>query len=649
MASDNFTPEPPHFSGAADLTLLEEHPSDASACSPQFGRFPLEEEVTHVLGQKPSSPWKRTGTTRVLYLDMAETIVRTFAPLQDSSGAITDPVTGEEWGQATPRFACPGAYLLSQGRIPELRSTVERAMTSACERLAAGEAPSPDFWMRELATAYRSFQMSDTSPALLESWAMALRRVDPEKHYLQVRPDGSNLHELHNWTVYAAAGEVIREVVGLVGPDSPSVSGFAFFDKYMPAQLTHFTEYGMYRDPKDPFTYDLTTRLQISAALRAGYTGPLLGTLQELLRRGALTQLFYLSPLGMVPYGGRSSQFHFQEAIVCALCEAEAKYYAANNSALAGAFKRQAHLTAKAMRPWILETNPFRYARNRFPIEENWGGDQYAHYSCYGLTAASFLTQAANYADDSIVERPCPAEIGGFVLHLDEAFHKVFATGAGYHVEIDTRADFHHDATGLGRVHRTGVPFLLGMHAPFTSTPKYHLPKDYWPHANASFSSYWKVPGALYRLAEMSESLTHHVQIDSCHPSAIDFTVHYQWQDFQLAEAYSMSERGLRLTTSVSGGDSTLETLGLQIPVLITDGGSTTEILDSGEDEGGLVRWRWAGEESILRFDPASVSVHWQESSFANRNGIYRLLLLETTADTLSVELSLGSDHTKLL
>ncbi|MHB9025801.1 MAG: hypothetical protein ACYC7E_16810 [Armatimonadota bacterium] len=55
--------------------------------------------------------------------------------------------------------------------------------------------------------------------------------------------------------------------------------GDAFFDKYLPAQLGHFTEYGMYRDPNDPITYDITTRLQIAAALALGYAGPLRGDL----------------------------------------------------------------------------------------------------------------------------------------------------------------------------------------------------------------------------------------------------------------------------------------------------------------------------------------------------------------------------------
>ncbi len=620
--------------------------SVAPVCPPSFGCFPLEEEVTRVLAQEPLSPWSPSGTTRELYLDMAEAIVRTFAPYQNSSGGITDPVTGEEWGQATPRFACPGAYLLRQGRIPEWRSAVEKAMTSACERLAAGKADAPDFWMRELATAYGAFREADTSPALLEQWAEALRRVAPESHYLQVRPDGCNLHELNNWTVYAAGGEVIRELNGLVGADSPAFSGIEFFEKYMPAQLTHFTDYGMYRDPNDPFTYDLTTRLQITAALRSGYRGPLLGTFKELLRRGALTQLFYLSPLGLVPYGGRSSQFHFQEAIVCAICEAEAQSYATRDPALAGAFKRQAHLSALAIRPWILDMQPFRYARNRFAIEDNWGGDKYAHYSCYGLTAASFLTLAASYADDSVAESPCPAELGGFVLHLDEAFHKVFATGAGYHVEIDTRADLHYDATGLGRVHHTGQSYLLGWHTPFTATPSYRLPKHHRPLANASFSSYWKTAGTLHRLADLSESLDHRLHVEMCTSSGIDFTIYYHWNEHRLAEAYSIHENGVRFTTTVCEEIGDSETLGVQIPVLHTDGGASTQILNAGEN--GIVRWRWDGEECILRFDPASVTVHWQESSLANRNGIYRLLLLETKDATLSVELTLGINGEKV-
>ena len=98
----------------------------------------------------------------------------------------------------------------------------------------------------------------------------------------------------------------------------------------------------MYREPGDPITYDMTTRLQLAAALWYGYDGKLKPHLDELLRRGGITTLFFVSPDGYAPFGGRSGQFNFQEGIISALCEIEAERYKQRYPLLAGAFKRQA-------------------------------------------------------------------------------------------------------------------------------------------------------------------------------------------------------------------------------------------------------------------------------------------------------------------
>ena len=42
-------------------------------------------------------------------------------------------------------------------------------------------------------------------------------------------------------------------------------------------QVHRFTDHGMYRDPNDPFTYDITTRLQFTISLAMGYDGMLVG------------------------------------------------------------------------------------------------------------------------------------------------------------------------------------------------------------------------------------------------------------------------------------------------------------------------------------------------------------------------------------
>jgi hypothetical protein len=92
-----------------------------------------------------------------------------------------------------------------------------------------------------------------------------------EKTYKVVDPSGEKLGQLHNWAVYSSGGEYTREAFGLTLPSSTFLLGKSFFERYMKPQLVHFTKEGMYRDPNDPITYDITTRLQIANPLAYGY------------------------------------------------------------------------------------------------------------------------------------------------------------------------------------------------------------------------------------------------------------------------------------------------------------------------------------------------------------------------------------------
>ena len=423
-------------------------------------------------GPRPEG-WRPTGIDRRFYLDICERIVKEAVRWVDDQGRLIDPVLRKEVAQSTPRFVSSAALLLCFGRAPEVKEAAYRAMSSSCRRLAdpAVRSMSPDFWMRELATAYLAFE-TVADQDRLRGWAADLARVEPEKIYLQVRPDGTKLETLHNWTVYAAAGEVLREAAGIQA-SGKFLWGKAFFDRYMAAQLGHFTSLGMYRDPGDPITYDITTRLQFATALAlGGYDGEHREAIGELLRRGGLATLLFVSPQGFVPYGGRSSQFCFQEAIVSALCELEARRHRKSDPALAGAFKRQARLSALSMKRWMLEMTPWRHLKNGFPPEARHGLDTYGEYSVYSLLISSFLGLAALYADDTIEEAPCPSERGGFVFELSPAFHKVFANCGRTYVEIDTNADPRYDAGGLGRFTRDGVPLELGLGMPFAPAAK---------------------------------------------------------------------------------------------------------------------------------------------------------------------------------
>jgi hypothetical protein len=613
---------------AATIQPLE--PSPRSLAHLGIGPYPLQETLEAALARPAPAGWQPTGLDRVYYLDAMAAILAVARGWQNADGAIIDPVAGRECGQTSPRFAAPGAILLAFGRMPELAEPVARAMDWSCQLLASGAAPSPDFWMRELATAYLCLAPF-AEPERLARWAADLRAVVPERVYTQVDPAGTRLAELHNWTVYAAAGEVLRARAGLA-PDEDVCWGDAFFAKYLAAQCGHFTACGMYRDPHDPITYDITTRLQIATALAVGGGGVLRDDLSELLRRGALTHLLFCSAEGYVPFGGRSSQFHFQEAIIAALCELEARRYAAAHPALAGAFKRQAHLSARAVARW-LSLSPPRHLKNGFPPEASFGIDPYGEYSVYLLLAASFFGLAALFADDTIAEAPCPAEVGGYAVALAPAFHKVFATVGDTQVEIDTRGQAGHDATGLGRFCRTGVPIELGLSMPITAAPSYRLPEAYRSPVNLAIGPAWRCGDTWHRLAEYTEGPDAKVHADAA-PEAVAVTMTYATPAGEVTEAYRLREGVLDYRVVVAGEE--IEAIRLLVPLLVSDGEaeSAIQVCD------GVATVSYRGATLAVRY-AAGLSATLDDATVANRNGLYRCLVLECPGTTISATLAL--------
>ncbi|HOS44144.1 MAG TPA: hypothetical protein PK794_10670, partial [Armatimonadota bacterium] len=335
-------------------------------------------------------------------------------------------------------------------------------------------------------------------------------------------------------------------------------------------------------------------------------------------------------------YGGRSSQFHFQEAIIAALCELEARRYRTDDPRLAGAFKRQAHRSMLAVRRWLAEMQPFRHIKNGFPPADEFGRDPYGHYSVYSLLCASFFGLAALFADDGIAEAPCPAEIGGFLFTLPDAFHKVFATCAGTHVEIDLRADAKYDATGLGRFTVTGAPLELGPGMPCTATPGYVLPERYRNGVSLALGPAWPEGEGWQTLAALSEGLEAACTVERETPEETAFRVTYRHEDTAITEAYTLAEGRLGIVSAVRKGDRAVERIRFQVPLLHTDGAAASVITHAP----GCVRVAYRGAMLTVQYDPAYRA--WiDETPVANRNGVYQTLVLEVPGHEITVELRL--------
>ncbi len=565
---------------------------------------------------------------RELYLRIMERIVQIAVEWLDSDGALVDPVCKDEWGLGTSRFVSSAAILIRFGRCRDLLNKTCRSMTLCTEwlRKPSVKPLSPDFWMRELMTAYYCLKpfVDDT---LISLWQRNLSEVNPEQNYFMVKPDHKDLDSLGNWTIYSSGGEIMREQLGISGDDS-FLWGTRFFDLYAGAQLNRFTEFGMYCDPHTPgiaenphapMTYDITTRLQLANALHWGYKGRFHDMLDTLLLKGDLTMLLLMSPEGYVPYGGRSGEFHYREAIVSALCELEANRFKQSDSLLAGKFRRQARLSAEAVLPWVNDT-PLRHIKNRFPPESRHGCDEYGYYSTYAILASSIFGLAALYADDSIPEAPTISEIGGYVIELPSPFHKIIASCCGNYAEIDTCADINHDATGLGRILLKGVPYGLLPAMPFAGK------RDY---ITAPCISVTTAPAAIgpTGLAD-AENISHELSVMEETRQKVAWQLKWNLGHMLYVQLYELTAAGLHIHTTLEKGNGPLR---FEIPVLYFDGME-------------YARWQINGNTAMERMEHGGAIVTSSERlqlhdapNYANRNGIYRLLTAEATSGQIDV------------
>ncbi len=371
--------------------------------------------------------------------------------------------------------------------------------------------------------------------------------------------------------VGALAGEMLKKQQGIA-------DNRAFIEGHLATQISRFTPFGMYRDPANPLTYDAVPRMNLSLLLFFGYGGAGRDDLAELLRRGALTMLLTMSPTGEFPYGGRSNQQNFNEATAALIFEFEAaRYKKEGNPALAGAFKRAARLSALSVRRW-LDLRPVRFIKNEFPAESQHGRQKgYGYYGVYSLLIASQFGFAGLVADPSIEERPVPFESGTYAVGLDEDFHKVFASCSGYHLEIDTRADLHYDATGLGRLHKFGVPTETALSTPIVSAPEYLVSSAESPR-NVSIGPGWEVNGRVHWLSDCSAEIGD-VEFKTLakKPEGVKFRLIYRGLPGcdRVVEIYEMGKAGVTVTYEVYGP---ADALLVQVPLILTDGSHLSRI-----------------------------------------------------------------------
>ncbi len=526
--------------------------------------FPLAQMVREGRSNLTAAVVKPTGLKRDDYLKVISGIVNYFKHFQTSDGRIIDPFLHREVQYSTPCYAWAAATLIASGKETNLLDSAALALERAVCELAEDKAADNhgDFFTFPLVFAYETLR--DRIPVEQRQRIEAsFKAMDPQQCYNDLIREKRT--SVHNWNVVALSGEFLRE--------QNEFTDLAFVEKYLPLQLKYFTAQGLYRDPNTPMAYDHFPRHFLAAILERGYDGAERAELEELLQRAAWTSLFMQSPLGELPTGGRSAQHQWNEAEQCVTYEIWARRSERANDELgAKAFKRAAHLSLESVQRWVRSSGELSIVKNRFDPAVRHGFEGYSSHSQYNLLTASMLATAWHFADETIPEGACPADVGGFVFAIPE-MHKIFANASGMYLEIDTAADPHYNSTGLIRVHKSGVGALVG---PSDSTPIKGgalatgiawLGKDGW-HSLAEMTGD-KIKGAKLTVTESKTNL-------------VKFAVRYELNQpdvTAMIENYEVTPDQIRVASEVQGDVSKIK---VRFPALAFDGENAAQISING-------------------------------------------------------------------
>lgn len=406
-----------------------------------------------------------------IYIDLMENVLSAYSDKHIREYTETVVKNGiEEHGY--PRLTANLGILIAHGRKTEYKDEFCKMMDICCREIPAslernGWRSGNDFSVKEIVFCLLEIEKAGIfDKTITEKWRKELSLIEPHKTYsiiASVPPEPIN-----NWAAFGAASEQVRKYAA-IGDES------FFIDNQIKSQLFSFDEKGMYRDPDEPMVYDFVTRLQLATALYFGYNGENRKALEEELLKSADLTLDMQSVTGEIPFGGRSNQFLHNEAFYAALCE----FYAAlfkkrGNLQKAGEFKSAARIAIEYIVIWLKEKT-IRHIKNYYPNDSMFGCENYAYFDKYMVTTASWLYLAYAMADDSISEVDCPAICKNSICETSEHFHKVMCRYNDYFVEFDTNADTHYDASGIGRVHKKGVPSTICLSVPFSEHPSYEV------------------------------------------------------------------------------------------------------------------------------------------------------------------------------
>lgn len=368
-----------------------------------------------------------------------------------------------------PRLTSNIGILIAHGRRNDLLKLFIEMMDFCCEQIPLVKAAN-DFSVREIICCLEETEKSGLFEAKkLKRWKELISTIVPENCYNVFASSTEAL--VKNWALFTGVSEFYRKEL------CPYDNG-EFIDTQIGSQLKWLDSNGMYMDNEGdihhPFVYDIVPRGLFSLLLFRGYNGKYRDILSETLKKSALLTLKMQSPNGEIPFGGRSNQFLHNEAWYATIYEFEAnRYIKLGDLETAKKFKSGIARAISVIESW-LKNDPITHIKNRFDTATSYGCENYAYFDKYMITAASFLYSAYSMCNESIEAEYLP-DTDNCAFMTTEHFHKLFLKCFGYGIEIDTNADPHYDASGIGRVHRAGAPSTICMSSPCPSHPIYNI------------------------------------------------------------------------------------------------------------------------------------------------------------------------------
>ena len=493
-----------------------------------------------------------------------------------------------------PRLAANLGILIAHGRKTELKADFEEMMEICCSTMADiknrnGGGVGNDFSVKEIIFCLMEIEKAEVfSKETTDRWRAGLSRIEPYSTYhiiAEIPPK-----RINNWAAFGAASEQVRKYAGIGCEDF-------FINNQIESQLLSFDENGMYRDPHEPMVYEFVTRLQLAAALYFGYDGKCRERLEKYLLKSADITLRMQSVTGEIPFGGRSNQFLHNETFFAALCEFYASWFKKlGDETKAGMFKNAARIAVESILPWLSE-DKIRHVKNYYPTDSMYGCEDYAYFDKYMVTTASWLYLAHIMSDNDIKEVPCPVVSQNYICQTSEHFHKVFVKFGDYFAEFDTNADNRYDASGLGRIHKCGVPSALCLSVPFSKEPNYGI--DIKNPSGFSICAGIKIDGEFVYAFENSE---HRLVEQKVTDSFAEVKTACVIQNNMIIQTVRLSADGVQITAEGQG------VLAISVPLFFYDGQTEAEI---------------TGSEKFLEVKYKGFVCKYVSDCFVNENKVY--------------------------